>query len=342
MIFPLLIALAAAQGQPMPVNVGGRVIAEPDGGSSFGWPGVYFESRFRGSGVRLVFEAPAEHMRLLIDGQEKAVFRRGAKVDASFAGLPPGDHVVRLEKMTESQSGGGVFRGFYPIGDSLALPAPARERQIEFIGDSYTVGYGNTSPSRDCTVEQVHDSTDTQQAFGPLVARKLDADYRINAYSGFGIVRNYGGGSPGLSLPILYDRLKPDATVELEQGRGGWHPQLIVVNLGTNDFSTAVKPGEAWADRAALEADYRDHYRAFIRKLAVRQPQARFLLMGSEDFLPLVEQVAAVLREDLPGRVTSMPFGGLDKTGCQYHPSLADERRLAASIEAEIVRLAIW
>jgi lysophospholipase L1-like esterase len=333
----LALAAVASAPAPLPVNVGGRVI--PGDGMRFGWPGTYFESRFRGTGVRVRFEAPAEHMRLLIDGQEKASFRRAALVDARFDGLSDGEHVVRLEKQTESQTGGGRFLGFFLDAGAAPLPAPARKRQIEFIGDSYTVGYGNSSAKRACTRDEVHDTTDTQQAFGPLVARHFDADYRINAYSGFGIVRNYGGGSPGLSLPTIYPRLKPDDPAHLERDADGWHPQIIVINLGTNDFSTPVKPGESWGDRAALEADYRAHYAQFVRTLHARQPQARFVLMGSQDFFPQVEQVAASLAGDLPGRVGILKFTGLELGGCDYHPSLADDRKLAGLIEAEIRRV---
>ena len=55
----------------------------------------------------------------------------------------------------------------------------------------------------------MHDTTDTQQAFGPLLAKRLDADYRVNAFSGHGIVRNYDGNSPGDSLPKRYSRAIP-------------------------------------------------------------------------------------------------------------------------------------
>ena len=332
----------AAHSQSLPVHLGGRVIAEQDGAYSFGWPGVYFESRFRGTGVRVRFEAPMEHMRLVIDGKERAVFRSAGRVDASFDQLAAGEHVVRLEKLTESQQGGGRFLGFHPLAGSQPLPPRPRARQIEFIGDSYTVGYGNTSATRDCTSEEVHDTTDTQQAFGPLVARRLDADYRVNAYSGFGIVRNYDGGSPGLSLPVLYERLKPDDAARLERKGGHWRPQLIVVNLGTNDFSTPVKAGERWRDREALASDYRRRYAEFVLSLHRRQPQARFILMGSEEFHDQLKQVAASLAGELPGRVVTLRFAGLDKAGCHYHPSLADNRLLAGLVEAEIDRLAAW
>ena len=338
----LCVAAAAPQSASLPVHVGGRVIAEPQGGYSFGWPGVYFEGRFRGTGLRVRFEAPNEHMRLLIDGKERAVFLSAGRVDASFDRLAPGEHVVRLEKMTESQQGGGRFLGFYALAGSQPLPPRPRARQIEFIGDSYTVGYGNTSATRDCTSEEVHDTTDTQQAFGPLVARRLDADYTVNAYSGFGIVRNYDGGSPELSLPAIYERLKPDDAAKSDRADAHWRPQVIVVNLGTNDFSTPVKAGERWRDREALASDYRRRYAEFVRSLHRRHPRARFILMGSEEFHDQVAQVAASLAGELSGRVVTLRFAGLDKAGCHYHPSLADNRLLAGLVEAEINRLIAW
>ncbi|MEO6359867.1 MAG: lipase, partial [Sphingomicrobium sp.] len=231
----LLLALAAlttpATAQPytnrfVPTHIGGRVIPETDGSVSFGWPGTYFEGRFRGTAVRVRFETPAEHMRLFIDGEEKLLSKRLRETDTIIRGLPSGDHVVRLEKLTESQTGGGRFLGFFTEGQPLAVKP--RARRIEFIGDSFTVGYGNTSSTRTCPGTMVHDTTDTQQAFGPILAKRLDADYRINAYSGFGIVRNYGGGAPDSSLPAIYPRLKPDDAGHLEVQSPSWRPQLIV------------------------------------------------------------------------------------------------------------------
>lgn len=339
----LLVAAAAASlgAAPapeltLPLNIGGRVIREADGPMRFGWPGVYFESGFRGTAVRVRFETPTEHMRLLVDGEEKAVFRRPGAVDLTVGGLAPGEHVVRLEKLTESQAGGGRFLGFTPAAGGTALQPPRRARQIEFIGDSYTVGYGNTSPRRECTAREVHATTDTQQAFGPLVARRFDADHRIVAYSGFGIVRNYGGRFPELSLPAIYERLTPDAPQSVALPEPDWRPQLIVVNLGTNDFSTPLAPGERWRDAAALRADYRSRYAAFLRGLHARNSTARFVLMGSDVFLEDVRQVRASLPEPLRARTTTLRFGDLELTGCNWHPSLEDNRRLAAQLASAV------
>lgn len=345
----LLLALAALQtpatAQPytnriVPAHIGGRVIREADGGVGFGWPGTYFEGRFRGTAIRVRFETPAEHMRLFIDGEEKLLSKKLHETDTIIRGLPFGEHAVRLEKLTESQTGGGRFLGFFT--DGQPLPVRPRPRQIEFIGDSYTVGYGNTSGTRTCPGTMVHDTTDTQQAFGPLLAKRLDADYRVNAYSGFGIVRNYNGGEPNLSLPAIYSRLKPDDPNAIERPDASWRPQLIVMNLGTNDFSTPLKAGERWKSDAGLKTAYRARYAEFVRGLHRRHGGVHFILMGSDAFIDEVVKVAADLKRRGVERVSTVRFSGLDLAGCDYHPSLADEKIFAELLQREIDRLRIW
>jgi len=333
----LFLAAPLAAQDRLPVLVGGRVVEAPDGALAFGWPGIYFESRFRGTGFSVTAESDTEIFRLTVDGNERAVLNRPDGTPFAVTGLAPGEHVVRLEKLTESQTGGGRFLGFRAEPGTVPLEPGRRARQIEFIGDSYSVGYGNTSTSRACTPREVHDTTDTSLAFGPLVARRLDADYRVNAFSGFGIVRNYAGGVPDFNLPAIYPRLIPgDLAPVAPAGGDGWRPQLIVVNLGTNDFSTQLRAGERWPDAAALRADYRARYVLFVRTLMARQPQARLLLMGSENFIDQVEQVAAELNRGGGRAVVVARFSDLDLTGCDWHPDLADHRALADLLELTI------
>jgi lysophospholipase L1-like esterase len=246
---------------------------------------------------------------------------------------------VRIDKLTESQSGSARFLGFFVGAGAKALPEAVRGRRIEFIGDSHTVGYGVRGASRDCTQEQVHDLTDTSLAFGPVLARRLDADYRIVAFSGRGVVRNYSGLAPGEPLPALYDRLIPGEATPKVEAADPWAPQLIVVGLGTNDFSTPVKPGEAWADEAALHAAYRDGYVAFLSSLARRQPQARFLLIAGDLFAADVAEVVARINAATPGLATPVIRTGMVQTACHAHPSVGDQLLMADALEAAIKAL---
>jgi lysophospholipase L1-like esterase len=286
--------------------------------------------------VRIAAAAPDDRLRVLIDGTEKAVLAGTPRADMTIAGLPAGDHVVRLEKQSETQGGSDTFYGFFPADGATPLPAPPpRARQIEFIGDSYTVGYGNTSQTTQCTPAEIHDRTDSQRAFGPLAARALGADYRVIAYSGFGMVRNYDGGVPGSSLPALFDRAIPGESATRDD-RPGWVPLVIVVNLGTNDFSTPLPAGEAWPDEAALRDAYRRRYVDFIRTLHARDPRARFILMGSERFFADVTQVARTLGANGISRVTPIAFTGLAYSACDSHPSLADDEALSKLVVGAI------
>jgi len=341
-VIGLLATACTAAAAPLPVHVVGRTAPGANGAHAFGWPGVYFEGRFQGPTVSLTVDGANEHFAVLIDGKPKAVLQGPGKLKASFSGLGPGPHVIRIEKLTESQTGKSRFLGFdAPAG--AALPPAPRSRQIEFIGDSYTVGYGNTSAGRTCTKEEVHATTNTRLAFGPLVAERLAADYQVNAYSGFGVVRNYGGSSPDQSIRSMYRRTIPGDQARLDEPRAGWKPQVIVVGLGTNDFSTPLKAGERWADKAALRADYRRRYVEFVSELMRRDPQARVVLMASAEFANDVGAVATELNKAAPGRIRPMRFEGLDLLGCDWHPSLKDHRLLADGLEQEIAQFgAIW
>jgi len=334
MLAPLALIAAAPVAQTG-MHIGGRVIAEDNGGVRFGWPAIYFEQRFRGTGVTATVETATEIFRLYVDGKDRGTLRPGAPT-VKVVELANGEHVARLEKLTESQSGGAVFGGFSFEG--VPLPTPARARRIEFIGDSHSAGYGNTSATRTCTRQEIHDTTDTQQAFGPLLAKGLDADYRVNAYSGAGIVRNYNGVAPEQNLPILYGRAIP-GEADSRANDDDWHPQLIVIKLGTNDFSTPLHAGEKWADAAALHADYQASYGRFLRVLIARHPKAHFLLMASDPFLADVQAVAKASGRVVPVIRTI----DMELTGCDWHPSLKDDRAVADQLEEAIAAMpGLW
>ena len=336
MRFALTLASALALTSPtlaqtaLSLNVGGRVAPAPGGGYDFGWPGVYFEGRFSGPSVEVAVDTGGEHLAVSVDGVRKAELIKSGATRLTLDRLGPGAHVVRLDKLTESQSGSSRFEGFFVGKGGKALPAPARPHRIEFIGDSHTVGYGVRSASRDCTEQQVHDLTDTSLAFGPILAARLDADYRIEAFSGRGVVRNYNGIVPGEPLPALFPRLIAGQAEPRVAANDAWKPEIVVIGLGTNDFSTALHAGEAWADEAALRKDYRDSYVAFIEGLKASRPGARFFLIQGDTFVDDVAEVA--------GRTgaTAVRITSMDRGACHAHPSVADQKMMADKLEAAI------
>ncbi|HQR87926.1 MAG: lipase [Caulobacter sp. 12-67-6] len=335
-VLSLSAAPVAAQQTALTPHIGGRVAPAAEGGLLFGWPGVYFEGRFSGPSVTVAVDSGSEHLTISIDGQVRAELLKPGLARLTFDQLAPGEHVVRLDKLTESQTGRARFVGFFVGPEGRPLAPVMRPRRIEFIGDSYTVAYGVRSNRFDCTEQQVHDLTDTSQSFAPVLAGRLNADYRIIAFSGRGVVRNYSGLAPGEPLPALYSRLIPGQAEPRVDPADPWRPDLIVVGLGTNDFSTPLKADEGWKTEADLRADYRDSYVTFVAALARRHPQARFLLIAGDTFADDVEAVVKRLNGASAGLATAVRITGLERTACHGHPSAADGRMIADRLEAAI------
>jgi hypothetical protein len=150
------------------------------------------------------------------------------------------------------------------------------------------------------------------------------------AISGRGMVRNYNGG-PGDPLPSAYP---------LDPAGPGWQPQIIVIGLGKNDFSTPLKPGEQWKSRNVLHFDYELSYATFVQSLRARNPHAFFILIATDDsdgeIQAEVKKVAAGLQAQGESRVAFLPMNGLSFGACNYHPGIADDARMANMLVAFI------
>src|SRR5574343_220490 len=193
---------SSATMQPAALAIGGRAV-QRNGIWHYQWPGVYFDTELQGDSAYLRLPAGKQHLQIRLDGQRIASLQPPLAAQYRLAGMGPGPHRLRIELVSEQQDGARGFGGVWlPAGSSATLPRPSG-RQIEFIGDSYTVGYGNQSHTRQCSAEQIWASTDNGLATGPIVARHYQADYRIHAISGRGIVRNYAGMAPD-TLPQAY------------------------------------------------------------------------------------------------------------------------------------------
>ena len=307
---------------------------------------MYFEGRFRGTGVGLVLNDANNDYDVQVDGATVATLvtpgqttywvqqpdqRRAHRAAGEAHREPVGRRRVRrLRRRHRRRDPGQAGRA---------------HRQIEFIGDSWTAGYGNMSTTRDCTgnggVDPQHQRG---PSFGALTARSLNADYQINAWSGRGMVRNYNGGEPGHNFRTYYDRTcRRSYNSRPGRRRARWQPQVVVIGLGINDFSTALNAGEQWATTDALAADYRAAYHGFIDKLRARYGAGHVHradlprpVLPTTAFADSVQQIVtdpqqrgrhpglvAVLRQQRPG---------LDLLGCDWHPSPHDDQIIAGTI----------
>ena len=338
-------AVMQAGGRALTPRVTGRT-APPQGraatlpaGTGFRhqWPGVYAAVRFGGDVLIVAFDDTVSRYRLTVDdGSGPAlVITRPGKSALRLAGLGPGPHTARLDKISETLGGVGGVDGFFVPSDGEPLAPPdGKPRQIELIGDSDTVGYGNTSTTRDCSGDDVFRATDTQESFGPRVARHFDADYQITAMSGIGLVRNYDGVSPGVNMITKYPRILFDQ--DTPYAFADWAPQIVVVALGSNDFSSDVRSGEPWGDQTALASDFETRFVAFLEALRARNPDAYLLLAAvhedNDGYLSAQHAVLTSMQARGETRVGLIELPKMEEGACHWHPSLRDHEVIADAL----------
>lgn len=300
------------------------------------WPAFYATARFRGQSVIVRFDDSENRNRITIGGGPDPVVietsRLGA-ADIKITGLSSGDHDIRFEKLGQHMHP-VQFGGFFvePGAEALEPPEPAA-RLIEFIGDSDTLGYGNTSPRRACSDDDLYAATDTSKSFGPQVAGRFSADYRVIARSGIGLTRNIDGAAPEYTMPRIYDRPIPEnAAVTSVAERA---PDIVVIGLGGNDFSSALQPGEPWQDKASLRPAFQRDLDAFAKARMAQYPEARIILLAFGEFgEDLVAPHRAVFEElkAAHGKVDLVVLPKLDRKGCHWHPSPRDHAMIAGML----------
>ncbi|HEU5076260.1 MAG TPA: SGNH/GDSL hydrolase family protein, partial [Polyangiaceae bacterium] len=301
----------------------------------FAWSGSGLVAAFEGTEVSVSLNDASENQfTVVLDGQvlPKLAVQAGTHDYLLADSLAPGAHVLELYRRTEASFGVTQFLGldFGADGRLLEPPAPPA-RLLEVIGDSITCGYGNEGTTPTCGF-----SADTENHFltyGALAARELGADVITVAWSGKGVIYNYADDKTD-PLPALYGRTLPgDATSEYDFAR---IPDAVVINLGTNDFSTDGDPTPE-----VFQAAYLD----LLARIRGEYPNAFLLctvgpLLSGDDLAAARAGIAgavATLQNQGDLRVKSWEMNlGNDAPGCDYHPSLGTHEAMAAALVAEL------
>ena len=152
-----------------------------------------------------------------------------------------------------------------------------KERTIEFIGDSYTCGYGTESSSKHDKF--LAETENCNLTYAAISGRYFDADIVHISHSGRGIVRNYNSIDPGETMVKKYDQTF-DEVDSLKWEASGFTPDIVVIYLGTNDFSKNLQPSlTSWSrEYKKLLTMIRQNYGEEVPILCVASKASR--LMG--------------------------------------------------------------
>ncbi len=314
----------------------GRVY-ESGGVYYFNWIASGFEFTFTGTGASATFESTnnyndsathTPYIKIYVDGKEA---KRDIAITDSMQtvtlceGLKKGVHTVKVVKRTNPRSSSvGLMDITLDKGGVIGTPPSAKLRKIEFLGDSITVGYGVLGNAS--TTEWSTATEDGTKTYAALAAKALNAEYHVIAVSGRGLVNNVGGDEKVMG--VMY----PQTDIYNLSGEkwdfAKYQPDVVVVNLGTNDHSSSSEAEVKTAAAALLKDIRKNNPNAYII--------AAYGMMGNKWSSAWQSTI-----KGLGDRKIS--FIELTKGGTVLsHPDAAAHKANAALLEAEIRRVTGW
>ncbi len=260
-----------------------------------------------------------------------------------FESDTPKNCIISVVKLSEQAHSYVGVKNIHAVSGYGIIPTPRRERKIEFIGDSITCGYGVDAPS-----EKYDFSTETEdgsKTYAALVGKALDADVNIVAWSGIGAYSCYTSGDKPSQWKLISGVYKNTDTMHTSKkwDFSKWHPDVVVINIGTNDNS--------WSKGIEEREDiFGSAYYDFICQVREVNPDAYIICslgaMGSNLMPEIREQVENYSANTGDYRITTFEFanqnGYTDGYGADYHPSAKTHQKMADKLAPFIAEIMNW
>ncbi len=310
----------------------------------FSYSGVSIRASFTGTGISMIMDDDTgeNYYNLILNGEviDTVKISKGKKTYKIAENLENKTHEIEIFRRTELTFGKTQFFGFIIEGGSLLPIENKRERLIEYIGNSITCGYGNEG---DLSQTFIPETENHYMTYAAITSRNLNARHFAVCRSGIGIYRNFDGPETGsedcmtnlYSRMFLYDESPLYAFEE--------KPDLVCINLGTNDFS--VNKGDS--------ALYVSNYFRFIDTIQSKYEKPDILLLlGSMITEPLLSNIRGYLEfiadsANSKGKGNVYFFEMSGQTGdlgigTDYHPSVEQHKKNGAELTEFIKSIKGW
>ena len=265
------------------------------------------------------------YFTVYIDGvrQEKRFNVKKGTVTLTIANFKEGGvHNIRILKQTESANSLSVLKTLSFKGYFEEAPAK-KDLLIEFLGDSITCGYGNlcANGTQDPGSALNQDAT---QAFAYLTAEKLGADHSLVSCSGIGVASSYSGNFVMKDFFLAESYFK-STTKKYEKT---FTPDIVVINLGTNDQGKGATGTQFKAGVKALIKLVRDTYGEDVKIVWVAN------MMGA-----CMQAYSKAAIDELGGAAAGLYMCSLteNRDGGLAHPSLSAHSAAATAL-AKFIR----
>ena len=259
---------------------------------------------------------------------------------------------VKIVKLSETAMSTVGIKPIEIQPDETIVPAAERSHKIEFIGDSITCGYGVDDENAEHHF--VTATEDVTKAYAYKTAQALDADYSLVSISGYGIISGWTNDPntkiPVQTIPQYYTKLGfsyqkfagTTAPSDLNWDFSKFVPEVVVVNLGTNDDSYVQ-------GNAEKQKEYSETYAEFLKVIREKNPDADIFctlgIMGQRLFPGVEDAVKIYTDETGDKKIHTFMFDAQDGSlgyAADWHPTAATHDKASEALAAEIKSVMSW
>lgn len=312
-----------------------------EGSRTFNWPNAGFEFKFSGKMAEAYVdvsknddkEFDGSYFTMAVYDGEKLVRTNRMKLIAGWNTIyteaegDPEEKTILLVRSSEACR--GTLRMSKLRTDSAPVATSPRERHIEFIGDSYTAGYGNSADLSEADYYCAQ-NTDNWNSYTGMVARHYNADATVIAHQGKGVYANrfLESISNNMAQQFHYAEIATGGSLNMSTKKthdfSEYQPQLVSVWLGTNDSAAPV-------DIDTFKIKYEEH----LNNIRSKYPEAAILcvaITGSK-YHDIIKGIVAA--RGAVNRFYMLTLNKFQSTSYS-HPDVEEDERIAKQFISKI------
>ncbi len=328
------------------VSISGRAVQVSEEGVRFAYPGVSLTVQVQARALDLLVHSDSgdNYLDLQIDGQPAQALRlaRGKNSLTLFDDDQLQSRQLTLTHRTEARFGTVTLEGFLVKGGDLLAAPPKPLRKLLIVGDSVTCGEAVERDAQAC--EKQPGWWNARRSYGMLLADALEAEVHLVCAGGRGLIRSWNGRTDELNGPDFFE-LSLAEDVSQPWNHDDYQPDLVLVSLGTNDFSEN-------AGAMPMRELFVEAYLKFIDRLRAVHPEAQIAITEGaivNNNNPQ-HQAKATLRAYLQeveqraggGRVHFLPATHYPGDDCDAHPTAEQHAAMARDLTQQLRPLMGW
>lgn len=321
--------------------------AHSGAGAAFTFCGTSAAVTLQGD-IASTFGNPRHYARVAIyaNGQRvvDAMLDKKERTFQVFDSNAPEEVEIRIVKLSETAMSTFAVKDITVMAQGGIAPAAEKPALIEFIGDSITCGYGVDEEDKDGKFST--GTEDATKTYAWKAAEQLGVDCSLVAVSGFGVFSGFTSSGDRMKkqiMPPYYEKLgySSDKFGDKKPAELDWdftkrEPDIVVVNLGTNDDSYCQ-------NSTSRRAEFMEAYVDFLKTVRECNPNARILctlgIMGDRLYPSMEEAMEDYTAETGDTKISALKFDVQDEEdgyAVDWHPTEATQQKAADRLVEEL------